>query len=294
MHVMYSWEKEDRNQRSIIPFSFEPDVEGLFLSDRGGREENQDAWGYVQAVDGSLILALADGLGGHAGGRVASREAIRGCLDIALGKTFDGSSERALADMFAAGHRAICAAREKQPALSSMCSTLVVLIINGVQLRWGHAGDVRLYLVRSGDVIRQTKDQSVPQMLVDAGVIQASEIRGHPDRNRLLQVLGDAGSEPHADLQGEARLEPGDFLAMASDGFWEWIDEDCLVRTAAKNAPREGLVEAEKLLLAGASASGPEFDNYTAVFLSRAYTPQENGREDSAVPLRLILNSNAE
>ena len=278
MQVVYSWEKEDQNQRSWIKFAFDPDVKGLFFSDRGGREENQDAWGWAQAVDGSLILVVADGLGGHAGGRVASREAIRGCLEASFQEQFDGLDVRSLEGMIMAGHRAICEAQKDRPDISFMRSALLILIIKGYQLRWGHTGDVRLHLVRKGAVIRQTKDQSVPQMLVDAGMIQASEIRGHPDRNRLLQALGDIKQPPHPDLKGEAFLEPGDFLAMSTDGFWEWVDEDWLASTAACNDPLESLMDAEKLLRGRAPASGEEFDNYTAVFLAR--TPYPTGKTE--------------
>jgi serine/threonine protein phosphatase PrpC len=270
MGPVFSWEMEDQRQRACSPIRFDPDVDGMVLSDRGGREENQDAWGYAQADDGSVLLTLADGLGGHAGGRAAAQAAVRGCLEAALGKPFDGLGEQALADMFMAAHQSILAVQAKRPEFSSMRSTLLVLIIKDYQLRWGHIGDVRLYLARGGAMLQRTRDQSVPQMLVDAGRLQESEIRSHPDRNRLLQTLGQNEQAPHPDLAGTASFEPADFLLLASDGFWEWIDEEDMLRAAAQNAPREALGKAEEKLRGQAPARDAEFDNYSAIFLGRA------------------------
>jgi serine/threonine protein phosphatase PrpC len=291
VQTKYSWDNEDQRQRSLCPIVFDPDVSGMVLSDRGGREENQDAWGWAQAADGSLILAVADGLGGHAGGRTASREAVRACLEFTQDDGFDGSDGEALEAVFDAAQDAVAAARSRHPELDSMRTTLIVLIIKGYRLRWGHIGDVRLYLVRDGAVLHQTRDQSVPQMLVDAGQIRASEIRFHPDRNRLLQTLGQTDHAPCPNFEGTANLEPGDFLVMATDGFWEWIDEAYLLHASARNAPGEALDEAEKRLLNLASAQSADFDNYTAVFLARA--PRYSGKRLGGF-LRSVLGDKTE
>jgi serine/threonine protein phosphatase PrpC len=285
--IYYSWNYEDERQHSGKSVELKPDTIGEFLSDKGGREENQDAWGFTIAADKSLVLAVADGLGGHAGGRTASQDAIAGCLKAANKTKFNGLSQQSLGDMFLGAHQAIKSNQAEQPELKSMRSTLVVLIIGpDYQIRWGHVGDVRLYLVRNGRIVHQTKDHSVPQMLVDAGELEPEQIRNHPDRNRLLRSLGQE-EEPKPNLSGTGTLEKGDLLVMATDGFWEWVDEDFLIKAsklAQTNPPIDkdkklipypcsALVEAEKVLLKAAKAHDSEFDNYTALFLARLPDP---------------------
>jgi serine/threonine protein phosphatase PrpC len=101
----------------------------------------------------------------------------------------------------------------------------VVLWRQGGQVLWGHSGDSRLYQFRDGRVLFQTKDHSVPQMLVGSGEITFDEIRTHEDRNRLLRALGTPGPVK-ATLVKEAREAcPGDTFLLCSDGFWEPVLE---------------------------------------------------------------------
>ncbi|MDR1922594.1 MAG: serine/threonine-protein phosphatase [Candidatus Adiutrix sp.] len=281
MRLLYSWDKEDARQRSQLVFRYKPDVEGLFLSDRGGQTENQDAWGYAQTADGSLVLAVADGLGGHAGGRAASQAAVRGCLAAALAPDFRGLSDQGFAAMFSGAQAAILSDQAASPDLASMRSTLLALIISEYQIRWGHVGDVRLYLARDSAIVSRTLDQSVPQMLVNAGKLSPADIAHHPDRNRLLQSLGSPESPPRPDLAEAAELEPADFLIISTDGFWEWVDEEHLLRAAQRGAPREAMDEAEALLRDKTARNDHEHDNYTALFMARAKKPEAKGLLDT-------------
>jgi serine/threonine protein phosphatase PrpC len=106
-----------------------------------------------------------------------------------------------------------------------MAATLVVLLIRQDQAIWGHVGDSRLYLFRQGRLLLQTKDHSVPQMLVGEGEMGLDEIRGHPDRSRLLRALGDGHDEIRPRLQAPFALQPADAFLLCSDGFWEYVLE---------------------------------------------------------------------
>jgi serine/threonine protein phosphatase PrpC len=106
-----------------------------------------------------------------------------------------------------------------------MRTTAVVLVADTSGAVWGHIGDSRLYMLRSGRVVSQTRDHSVPQSLVDAGEITPAEIRFHEDRNRLLRSLGNGGRLRAALLERPMLLNKGDAFLLCSDGFWEYVTE---------------------------------------------------------------------
>lgn len=192
------------------------------LSAPGGRVDNQDAVGY-RMLDGAGCWVLADGLGGHRGGEVASRLAI----DAAISSFAENPSvtNDALITHINLGNRAVLNRQAEEPELTYMRTTLVMLIASRDAAMWAHAGDSRLYWLREGKIREQTKDDSVPQRLVDAGEISADRIRFHEDRSRLLNSLGTR--EKVTTSHGEAPDAPraGDAFLLASDGFWEGVTE---------------------------------------------------------------------
>jgi PPM family protein phosphatase len=266
MSLIMSTGLEDAGQTAVHHERLASDVEVAFVTDRGGYEENQDCCGYARAADKSWAFCVADGLGGHRGGRVASRMAVKGALEAVTrtGFTFDDMN---LLPLFKGAQQQIVDRKQKEPGLSGMRSTLVVLVIKDGLACWGHTGDVRLYHLRHGQVVFQTKDQSVPQMLVDMGEIHSHEIRGHPDRSRILHALGSENDRLRVvQTPGPVLLESNDVLHLSTDGFWEWIDEARLQTAMARGIElpviQDGLVED---LRKKALKKEPEYDNYTAL-----------------------------
>ena len=196
--------------------------ETVTVSAPGGRAENEDFLGY-RVADGAGCWALADGLGGHRGGAIASRLAVDAVL-----ASFD-ENPAMTADALSAhmGHanRAVLDRQAAEAELTHMRTTLVTLIASPEGARWAHAGDSRLYRFRNGKILDQTLDDSVPQRLVEAGEITAQQIRFHEDRSRLLNSVGAREEIAASNRTMPDRPEPGDAFLLASDGFWECVTE---------------------------------------------------------------------
>jgi serine/threonine protein phosphatase PrpC len=192
------------------------------LSEPGGREDNEDSVGYRMA-DGLGCWALADGLGGHRGGAVASRVAV----DAVISSFEENPSivEDALNTLILRANRAVLDRQAAEPELAQMRTTMALLIASPEAAMWAHAGDSRLYWLRNGRIQEQTKDDSVPQRLADAGEISADQIRFHEDRSRLLNSLGAREPVVASSRKMPGAPEPNDAFLLASDGFWECVTE---------------------------------------------------------------------
>jgi PPM family protein phosphatase len=249
------------HQERLTPF-----LDVAFVTGRGGREENQDCCGYARTGDGTWIFCVADGLGGHSGGRVAAQAAVQGVLKLASQEDFS-FEQLDMLRVFSGVQQHIVDLKHKRPELSAMRTTLVVLAVKDGLALWAHMGDVRLYHLRRNVIRFQTKDQSVPQMLVDMGEIEPHEVRGHPDRSRVLQALGKEGEKIRVvAAPSPVQLESGDVLHLCTDGFWEWIEEARLEAAYAQgNDPGHAMESLATALRERAAAEEPEYDNYTAM-----------------------------
>jgi serine/threonine protein phosphatase PrpC len=235
------------------------------LSARGGRENNQDRCGDGPAGSGRAFV-VADGLGGHAAGEVAAETGVAALLEAL--RAGPAPSREALEAGFEAAQRAVQEVQLRRPESAGCRTTAVVLVLADGRALWGHVGDTRLYHLRRGRVAHQTLDHSVPQALVEAGAIASSEIRRHPDRNRLLRSLGGEGAAEPTIAPAPVEVEAGDAFLLCSDGFWEHVTEAEMEASLAQAADPAGWLRAlETRVLAQARGA---FDNYTAtaVFVS--------------------------
>jgi len=177
------------------------------------REGNEDA-----AYAGARLLAVADGMGGHAAGEMASAAVIDALrpLDTAV------PAGELLNALDHAVRRASAAIRElvaASPALRGMGTTLTALLWSGSQLGLVHIGDSRAYLLRDGVLFQITADHTLVQSLLDDGSITAEEAASHPQRSLLLRALGERTAEPDLQLR-EARA--GDRYLLSSTGCTRW------------------------------------------------------------------------
>jgi PPM family protein phosphatase len=216
------------------------------------RTGNEDA-----AYAGPRLLAVADGLGGHAGGEVASATVIDALRPLDT-EVPAGDVLTALEDAVRRASSALGDIVAADPALRGLGTTLTALLWSGSQLGLVHIGDSRAYLVRDGEVFQITHDHTMVQLLVDEGRITTEEVATHPQRSLLLRALGDFTSEPDLQLR-EAR--PGDWYLLCSDGLHGVADADAIGRVLLTVADPD---QAATDLVALAIANGGP-DNITVI-----------------------------
>src|SRR5579863_9122149 len=182
------------------------DVELANLTDIGcQREQNEDYYGYFEPEDDEdfrskgRLIAVADGMGGHSGGQVASALAI----DV-LRHTFlnskAGDSESILIQAFSRAQQAILEESEINAGLNGMGTTCTAAIVNAGKLTFGHIGDTRLYLLRGGTLAQLTEDHSLVNQLLKAGDLTLEQAGSSEQRNVLTAALGMNSGQVSADF----------------------------------------------------------------------------------------------
>ncbi|HXM83808.1 MAG TPA: PP2C family serine/threonine-protein phosphatase [Burkholderiales bacterium] len=233
-------------------------------SRRGTRHINEDRVGCWQAPD-ALLMAVADGLGGHLHGEIAAHLAIEcfGAAFLREARPKLADPARFLARAMAAAHAAIVRQTEKLQLSDMPRTVLVACVVQDGYAYWSNVGDSRFYLLREGRVIARTRDDTLVQKLVDEGRIREEAIASHPERNRLLQTLG--GYQPPRPAGARVRLAKGDLLLLCSDGFWAPLSQRQLVHGFMVNPLEEAIPD---LMALAETRAGSECDNLSVVAMA--------------------------
>ena len=221
------------------------------------RSNNQDS-----AFAGERLLAICDGMGGHAGGDTASTIAIRSLAHIERDEanadvaTVAGMLETSVM----AAHDAIVGKAKRERYLAGMGTTLTAVTL--AQDYWviAHIGDSRAYLLREGKLCQMTQDHSYVQHLIDTGRITPSEARNHPQRNVVMRVLGDFDIDPHPDIAID-KAHSSDRWLLCSDGLCGVLEDSTIRETLMAISDQE---ECAQHLVSMALNAGST-DNVTAV-----------------------------
>lgn len=231
----------------------------------GARAYNQDRIGHWR-TGGSLLLVLADGMGGHLNGEVAAQLALESvAADFhARARPLLGNPELFIFDSIRRAHASIV---EKSALLGlpeTPRTTIVACAVQEGFAYWGHVGDSRLYLLRNGRIVTRTRDHSRVQQLIDAGRIREEAAAAHPDRNKLMQCLG-SDTMPRLEPTAVARLARDDILMLCSDGLWGPITQRQLLHAYMtadlERASRDLMALAEK-------RAGPQCDNVSMIAMA--------------------------
>lgn len=234
------------------------------FSDKGGREINEDAVGHIEH-DGKHCFVLCDGLGGHGMGDVAS-SLVR---DTAEGLFKDYNRDSMidfLTEAFEVAQQRLCGEQDKRNARNKMKTTCIILATDNTEAYMGFIGDSRLYIFAGNEILRRTIDHSVPQRLALAGQIKEKEIRHHPDRNKVLHVLGTEWGKAEYELLDSIPLDNCQAFLLCSDGFWECVDDKEMCRMLQKSDSPEEWVEKMALLVKKRNKKTiDKMDNYSAI-----------------------------
>lgn len=231
----------------------------------GARASNQDRMGYCYTRD-SLLMLVADGMGGHARGEVAAHLALQVAASV-----FQEEARPVLADPPAfldralrRAHREILRYQDMHRLPESPRTTIVGCVVQHGRAWWAHAGDSRLYLVRGGQVAMRTRDHSKVQNLIDLGMIDECDRATHPERNKVLNCLG-SPFEPTIEQGGDVALQPGDTLMLCSDGVWSALPESDLLEPLTAESVLTGV---PRLVAQAVGHAGSLADNATALAMT--------------------------
>ena len=230
------------------------------VSRKGGRELNEDRMGYCYTRDAGLF-ALADGMGGHPEGEVASQLALQ-----TLAAMFQREAKprlddplRFLHDAIVAGHHQLLRYATERALLDTPRTTVVACLLQGRTAYWAHCGDSRLYLLRGDKLVARTRDHSYTEL--QKTLSQVVPMGDHLNRNVLFTCLGSPG-KPVIDTAGPLNLVAGDRVLLCSDGLWGSLSDELIAQVFSSMPIASAVPELVERAL---RVAGDKSDNVTAL-----------------------------
>jgi len=255
------------------------------VSRRGGREKNEDRMGYCYTRE-SAMFALADGMGGHPEGDMASQLALHTVANIFQREATPSlqSPGQFLEEAINLAHQQLLRYGIEKKLGDTPRTTIVVCVLQHGYAYWAHCGDSRLYMVRARELVARTRDHSYSELQEALGRHATGAERFN--RNVLFTCLGSPG-KPMIDISGPTPMERGDRFLLCSDGLWGNLSDPMLVQLISERVIADAVPElVEQALRVG----GPKCDNVTALAIewegsdpqeaNAAIVTQELGQED--------------
>ena len=230
------------------------------VSRKGGREKNEDRMGYCYTRDAGLF-ALADGMGGHPEGEVASQLALQ-----TLAASFQREAKPRLAEplrflneAIIAGHHQLLRYATERALIDTPRTTVVACLLQGNSAYWAHCGDSRLYLVRGDKLVARTRDHSYTEL--QETLSHVVPMGDRYNRNVLFTCLGSPG-KPVIDTAGPLLMQPGDRVMLCSDGLWGSLDDADITQILAGSPISDAVPE---LVDRALRTAGEKSDNVTVL-----------------------------
>ena len=242
------------------------------VSRKGGREKNEDRMGYCYTRDSGLF-ALADGMGGHPEGEVASQLALQTLAAMYQRDAKPTLKEpmRFLHEAIIAGHHQLLRYATQKALIDTPRTTVVACVLQGNNAYWAHCGDSRLYLVRGDKLVARTRDHSYSELQETLSHVVPMGERFN--RNVLFTCLGSPG-KPVVDTVGPLVLQSGDRLLLCSDGLWGTVTDATITEQLAQNTLADAVPElVEQALRNG----GPKCDNVSVLAMEWEGVENDSG-----------------
>ena len=264
MSWLTPWKKRETPARTPVSV---PQLDVSLLSDKGcKRPTNEDSGRVIRAKNGAassrgLLVVVADGMGGHEAGEVASQLATETIAKVY--PTAEGTPGQALEEAFRQAHQSIFRKATANHALKGMGSTCTALAIVGTQAWAAHVVDSRLYLLRGQEIYQLSEDHSAIMEMVRQGLISEEEAAHHEDRNVLIRAMG---TQPILDMvtwPEPMDVKPDDAFLLCSDGLYNLVS-DSEMTAVVRNARAE---EACRKLVQMAKDRGG-YDNITVAVVA--------------------------
>ena len=239
----------------------------------GNRSSNQDRFALFE-TERDVLLVLADGMGGQAGGEAAAEivlETARRCYEEARRPVSDPGA--LFRQMVSAAHRAVIDYGHGHSPPITPGTTGVFCLIQNNQASWAHVGDSRLYIFRNGLPLYRTEDHSYVEGLYRRGIISRRERESHPMRSHITQCIGCQGQAPSVTVSKATTLYPGDVVLLCSDGLWGPLDDahmGALLHRDGLDAVMDQMAERAE------QASYPNSDNISVLALRVCSTDQRS------------------
>jgi serine/threonine protein phosphatase PrpC len=245
------------------------------VSRKGGREKNEDRMGYCYTRDAGLF-ALADGMGGHPEGEVASQIALQ-----TLAALFQRDSKprlpdpmRFLHEAIISGHHQLLRYATQKALIDTPRTTVVACVLQGNTAYWAHCGDSRLYMVRGDKLLARTRDHSYSEL--QQTMSQVVPIGERFNRNVLFTCLGSPG-KPVVDTVGPLLLQSGDRVLLCSDGLWGSVDDDTIVEQLSRRVISDAVPELVEQALRNGGAKSDNVSVLAVEWESAEDADSENG-----------------
>ena len=207
------------------------------------RDRNEDSYfqyepkGAKDKAKGALFM-VADGMGGHSGGDIASRIAVETIKDHYY-STGNGSAEKILSDAFELANQAIINKALNDSSLFGMGTTCTAMAIKDDRAFFAHLGDSRAYLLRKNKLEQITQDHSLVGDMVRSGMISREDARNHPQRNIITKSLGSQEKIKPETPCSPLVLQKGDVIMLCSDGLTSFVGDDDIRNILSENPPKK-------------------------------------------------------
>jgi len=258
-------------------------VKAVVLSDLGNiRKNNEDMGMFFRIADENItrekgyLLIVADGMGGHQAGEVASKMAAEIISEEYFKQTGNGGIEKNLYRAFTVANKKIFELSSARKSLQGMGTTCTALVIAGDSVYYAHAGDSRGYFLKKNVITRITQDHTYVQELVNKGEITAKEADTHPKRNILTNAMGTKPDLRVDTGKCDLTFEKNDRLLLCSDGLYDYLSDEELAEILSKMP----LQEAAEYMITESKKRGGH-DNLTVVLAEKTEAIKETTTKET-------------